>query len=546
MDKKLVRILVADDEQSIRDMLGMTLKEDGWTVELAENGRVALEKVSKSPFHIILSDIQMPELSGIELLEAVKKKNPNIEVVIMTSNATLETALKALKSGAFDYLHKPFEDLSVVPRKMLQVAERILLRQQNLELLKRLKVASKQLKLLFEATRELNGILSIDDLRSSVMKSVVNLFEDKTVKAVWLKRMENSWNVQAKIPDETAFGSETSFGEIDTLGEKFPDLRKVKVVRLEKEGQIAEAIAFENLSESLSDFFFQEVRTCYEKVSLHQKVLSMANKDGLTGLYNHRYFQDRLRQEISQVKRQEGQLSVVLMDVDHFKKYNDSHGHPAGDELLRQLSNLLKNEAGNRESDIVARYGGEEFVIMLPFTPYDGAMIKAQRICKAVAEYAFPHREAQPLGCVSVSVGVATLPDHASEPTLLLELADQALYAAKHGGRNRVMGYVDIPKKTVTEEKPLKQVSVMDLPPPPALPSPGVDAPKQTPKKTLDSVLKSVEIAQPTPTASSVADLPPVELSSLMSSIESAFAQAEKDLQTSVTDPSAKKESGGG
>lgn len=164
-EKSRVRVLVVDDEDSIRNMLGITLKEDGWTVELAENGKLGLEALQRASFHIVISDIQMPEMTGIQLLEAAKAKSPNTEFIIMTSNATLETAMQAIKLGAYDYLTKPFENLSVVSKKMAQVAEKILLRQQNNELLKRLRKASQDLKLLFEITSQLNGVLDEKALR---------------------------------------------------------------------------------------------------------------------------------------------------------------------------------------------------------------------------------------------------------------------------------------------------------------------------------------------------------------------------------------------
>ncbi len=447
LNKSLVRILVCDDEDSIRGMLVETLKSDGWTVDSAPNGKVGYDKICSQPFHIILSDIQMPEMTGIELLEAVKKRNPLIEVIIMTSNATLETALKAIKSGAYDYLNKPFDDLSVVPKKLTQVAEKIMLRQQNVELVKRLKQSASQLKHLFEATRLLNGLLEMESMRPEVCKALCQLFGDPKLKVLWVEKSQGQWKSKYRVPDEQAFGGEQLFPDLDAIAQKFNTYRSLKVVRLEYEGEIQEAFVFENLNPALADFFCQEVRTCYEKVQLHAKIVGMANRDGLTMLYNHRYFQDRARQELALSKRQNAPLSMIFFDVDHFKKYNDTNGHPAGDELLRTLGGVLSTEMGKRESDVVARYGGEEFVVLLPFTPYEGAKVKAERIREAIAQYGFAHRETQPLGCVSVSVGVATIPDHAESISDLIERADQSLYHAKKQGRNRVVGFAEIPQE---------------------------------------------------------------------------------------------------
>lgn len=446
-NKKLVNILVVDDEPSLREIIGTSLKDDGWSVETAENGRLAFELLNQKPFHIVISDIQMPEMTGVELLEAVKAKFPSIEFVIMTSNATLESAIKAIKLGAYDYLTKPFEDLTIVPNKMAQVAEKILLRQQNAELLKRLKTASQTLKRLFESTRDLNGILEEEALVSSVLESLPLLFQQEKIHSFWLAKHSGVWNLKTASPDVEFLKGAVSWATLDEVKNQASELKSFKLVTFEHQGEEVAALGFEDLNDVLSAVFIQEVKTCFQKVRFHQDILSLANRDGLTRLYNHRYFQDRLKQELSQVKRQSGQLSLILMDVDHFKNYNDSHGHPAGDKLLKQLAVLLDGENGKRDSDIIARYGGEEFVMMLPFTPYEGAKIKAERVRELVEKFAFDHAQEQPLGCVSMSIGVATVPDCGDTAAALIECADKALYAAKKQGRNRVIGFAELAKE---------------------------------------------------------------------------------------------------
>ena len=174
------------------------------------------------------------------------------------------------------------------------------------------------------------------------------------------------------------------------------------------------------------------------------KLEEMALRDGLTGLFNHRYFQEALDAELSRARRHSHSVGLLFIDVDHFKVYNDKHGHPAGDRLLRRLAEVLLGgrvsglPTQTRASDIVARYGGEEFVIVLPETHLDGAMIKAERIRSLISDFAFEHASEQPLGRVSVSVGVASYPEHGSEKQQLIDAADRQLYRAKHEGRNRV------------------------------------------------------------------------------------------------------------
>lgn len=170
----------------------------------------------------------------------------------------------------------------------------------------------------------------------------------------------------------------------------------------------------------------------------------VAVRDGLTGLYNHRFFQEQFEAELSRGLRHGHPVSLLFLDVDHFKHYNDRHGHPAGDKLLRKLAALLTGgrDSGTpvsaRKSDIAARYGGEEFVMILPETSLEGAAIKAERLRRIIATYPFDHADQQPGGCVSVSIGIACSPDHGADKQALIAFADKMLYQAKHAGRNRV------------------------------------------------------------------------------------------------------------
>jgi diguanylate cyclase (GGDEF)-like protein len=162
----------------------------------------------------------------------------------------------------------------------------------------------------------------------------------------------------------------------------------------------------------------------------------LAITDELTGLYNHRYFQETLRFESLRTDRKGGPLSLLMIDVDYFKKFNDTHGHPAGDKLLRSLAQLYQGQL--RSIDIVARYGGEEFSIVLLDTTKQEAMQVAEKLRASVAATAFPGGETQPGGRLSISIGLATLPQDASNSADLVVIADKALYKAKHTGRNKV------------------------------------------------------------------------------------------------------------
>lgn len=168
---------------------------------------------------------------------------------------------------------------------------------------------------------------------------------------------------------------------------------------------------------------------------LYQEMEKRAVSDGLTGLYNHRWFQERLAEEIERAGRLGTRLALLMCDLDHFKKINDAYGHPVGDQVLSSVAQLLK--AGIRRVDSAARYGGEEFALILVGASESGALELAERLRKQVAKLLFPAGDQE--FRVSISIGLSVYPDHARGKEELIESADQALYQAKHTGRNRIV-----------------------------------------------------------------------------------------------------------
>jgi diguanylate cyclase (GGDEF)-like protein len=173
-----------------------------------------------------------------------------------------------------------------------------------------------------------------------------------------------------------------------------------------------------------------------KNAQLYQKTKILAITDGLTGLYNHKFFQDSLKSEIQRAKRYNHKLSLLMLDIDYFKKYNDTYGHVQGDEILHSLAGILNKET--REVDIAARYGGEEFVIILPETGKAKAKSNASRIRKTVERHDFSVKGSEKGDKITVSIGGAVFPDDAKSIKKLIENADKALYKAKDEGRNRV------------------------------------------------------------------------------------------------------------
>lgn len=311
-----MHILVVDDEESLRELIAQILREDGHEVNEAANGEQALAAFRKDLHPLVITDIRMGGISGIQLLREIKQMRPETQVIIITSHASLDTALTALRVGAYDYLIKPFEDLELI-------------------------------------------------------SAVVNRAIDK---------------INLIIENRALIGKLKSYNE--------------------------------------------------ELEYVNRTLKELAIRDGLTGLHNHRYFQECLAAELARARRHERVFSLVLLDVDFFKNYNDTHGHLDGDRLLCTLAQLLTEWV--RKSDIVARYGGEEFVVVLPEIAREGALSFAEGLRQRIADYSFPHGETQPLGSVTVSLGVSTYPQDGVDGPSLVKHADQALYRAKRQGRNAV------------------------------------------------------------------------------------------------------------
>lgn len=169
-----------------------------------------------------------------------------------------------------------------------------------------------------------------------------------------------------------------------------------------------------------------------QNIASINEVKQQADTDGLTGLYNRRYFNEKLDELVQLAKEDGSSLSLIMMDVDNFKKYNDTYGHPAGDQLLKAVAGVVGDAV--REGDIVTRYGGEEFAVILKKTGRETALQIAERIRSSVANIPVGSLKSS----ITISLGVGTLPEHAPDLNSLLEFADQSLYHSKHSGKNRV------------------------------------------------------------------------------------------------------------
>ncbi len=189
--------------------------------------------------------------------------------------------------------------------------------------------------------------------------------------------------------------------------------------------------------------FLQSVAIIYENMILYQRLVNLykiksqeAIRDGMTKVYNYRYFIQELQREANRTTRFHTPFSLLMIDLDHFKQYNDTHGHLEGDRILRELSRLLDDNT--RSTDTVARYGGEEFTVILPGLTKKEARFIAEKLRKIIEQHKFSGRGRKSAGNITISIGIASCPEDSVQPQILLELADQALYHAKRNGRNQV------------------------------------------------------------------------------------------------------------
>jgi len=203
--------------------------------------------------------------------------------------------------------------------------------------------------------------------------------------------------------------------------------------------QSRELDAFDESDLATLETLAHQLAVAMENARLYEETQQLAITDGLTGLYNLRYFYEALEKEIQRSERCHRSVSLIILDIDNFKAYNDLYGHLAGDDLLKELAQLMSKVT--RRTDTLARYGGEEFVVILPETETEGARLLAERLQVKVREHRFSIQDGQAIGQITISLGVATYPHHADSAKTLVGAADRALLRAKRAGKNRLSVY---------------------------------------------------------------------------------------------------------
>ncbi len=300
-------------------------------------------------------------------------------------------------------------------------------------------------------------------MRDKTKASVLIVEDDVTIRALLSAILGSEWNIETASDGTTALEMATTrVPDIVLLDIGLPDLDGLEVCRRLKANPKLEQVPVIFLTARTSgedeidglqaggiDYITKpinpavlkaRVRNHLELKQNRDELVRLARLDGLTGLYNRRTFDDVLEREWRRLARTGEPLSVIMIDVDHFKTYNDTYGHGAGDACLQRVADAARSSL-QRPADVLARYGGEEFVALLPETKLEGALAVADAIRTAVAALDIPHASSTTAGHVTLSLGTAcTVPQPDADAAKLLAIADQQLYAAKAEGRNRSKG----------------------------------------------------------------------------------------------------------
>jgi len=473
-------VLVADDSPLVLRMVERILGESGFGVVTARDGLEAIEKAFAEDVSLIILDVTMPRLNGYQACRLLKSDpaTKSVPVVILTSKDKTGDRFWGLETGADYYLTK-----SAGPEQILDLVKRVLLdrtsptrprpaeaRGTSMDILSRVnELLDRKLyeaTILSEIGRIARGLVHFDETFTSVMVLVARVVdftvggmafvEDEDLEVVLTLQRDTTPGVLEKaksrllqavakerhgVPFTKVQARLVTSGSVKGMPEK--SLGGFASFPITTNGRLTGLLALageavDQMSAETEVFLGQVANQAHivmENSRLFERVRNLSIRDSLTDLFNHRHSIELVASEFERVGRYEGGVSLVMADIDHFKKINDEYGHPAGDIVLREVARLLRDTL--RNVDFLGRYGGEEFIAILPHTGHDEARQTAERLRKSVENHAI--RVGDKELRITVSLGVATYPGgNIDTPNALVGAADQALYRAKEAGRNRV------------------------------------------------------------------------------------------------------------
>ncbi|MGA7828484.1 MAG: diguanylate cyclase [Geobacteraceae bacterium] len=452
-------ILIIDDDTNLRRTLSDILTASGYTTHTAGSGREGLTLLGSHHIKLALIDLSLPDISGIDVLDEIKSNHQTTEAIILTGNATLSSAIEATNRGAFSYLVKPYEIeqlMNNIRRAMEKMAAQENIAQQKSELERK----NTELKAIYEVSLAINHSIEMEGLLSGVLRSLLDMelfhFDQKGAAfiiegdSLRLVSHRGLTDVQLELCNtplnrECLCGLAASTGEILLCQNSYEDPRhSIRYPGMTRHGNIVLPLkAHDKVVGVLSLYICpdneiseteymilatlaNQIGVAINNAQLYEEAKTGSLHDHLTGLPNRRFLDFQLKKNIEEVKRYGEYLSLIMLDIDHFKHYNDTRGHVQGDRLLADLAGILSKHI--RSADFVFRYGGEEFLVLLPRTDALLAAETAERLRKLVEEQTE----------VTISLGVATYRQNSSSGENPVDRADAALYRAKREGRNRV------------------------------------------------------------------------------------------------------------
>ncbi len=449
------RVLIVDDIPTNLRLLQARLEAEYFEVVTATTGPEAIEACERSDIDIVLLDVMMPDMDGFEVCRRLKAnpKTHHIPVLMITALDQPSDRVRGLEVGADDFLTKPVDDVQMMAR---------------VKSLARLKSLTDELR-----ARALTGQqIAIEDAMRAMDAITTDggsvLIVDSDARHAGRIRgyLESEHSVDVLTnPADAVFqvtGGRYELALVSMALEDFDPLRVCSQIRTLDHSRNLPIILMADeadrpkvvraLDLGINDFISRpiernelaaRVRTQIRRhryaTELRESVnntMAMAVTDELTGLYNRRYFDRHLTVMLGKAHAQDRDLAVMLLDVDHFKAVNDTHGHDVGDAVLKELAQRLRRNI--RGVDLACRFGGEEFVVLMPDTDHKQAESVAERVRTAMAERPFEVGSVLKLS-LTVSVGVSLNEQDRDTPEMLLKRADIALYRAKREGRNRVV-----------------------------------------------------------------------------------------------------------
>lgn len=479
-------VLLADDNRLVVKVTGSILEQAGYKVDVAWDGiEAAIKAFSLLPDLMIL-DVEMPKIKGYQVCRLLKEDQLTswMPVIMLTGREHQSDMFWGLKTGADAYITKGFK-----PEHLLEKVNELLSRAGEYEDARELsrkrkksvtedyvidKITDLLDRKLYETTI-LNDIASLSgslqdfpETVNSVFEILNNLFNYNSGSVLFLAEQElylyinhpgtaealedlaqetlraatgYAWQVNdPTLIERVVIGEERL---ADAPAEKQPAPAYVHIPLTAHKTVIGVLVAagpstpaFRRDAPAILNMVSNELTMILDNARLYEAAKRMAITDGLTKIYNHRFFQELFEKEFKRASRYGTTFSLIMLDIDFFKRLNDTYGHLFGDEILKEMANLVKGCL--RTMDILARYGGEEFAILLPETDLEDAVFTADRIRMAVENHDFPASQGKPVR-VTVSQGVTSFPSPGIESRSdIVAKADAALYEAKEAGRNCV------------------------------------------------------------------------------------------------------------